>query len=149
MLHHLLTILQVEDTRSDAVLTAAALTAGGIPHVIHVVNDGKKAIAFLQHGPGYADSPRPDLILLDLGLPGLSGQEVLRFIKGDEILQTIPVVVFTTVDTDVSQQMAYKLHANSYVVKPMDLPAFTHIIQSIAAYWSEISSMMPRRLLPV
>jgi len=128
-------ILQVEDTAADSMLTAHALKDS--PHTIRVVPDGQQALSFLQHGDGFADAPRPDLILLDLSLPGLNGHEVLKFIKNDDALKTIPIVIFSTLDTDESQRRAYQNCANSYVLKPSDFARFTAIIQSIALYWSQ------------
>src|SRR5277367_6008368 len=125
----LLTILQVEDTPSDAILTAHALQTGDVPYSIHVVQDGRQAICFLNRQEGFANAPRPDLIILDLNLPGLDGHEVLKFIKDDEGLRAIPVVVFTTLATKESQLKAYEGRANSYVVKPQDLDSFTEKIQ--------------------
>ena len=130
-----LMILQVEDTAADSLLTAHALK--DLPHTIRVIPDGQQALAFLQKADGFAEAPRPDLILLDLSLPGLNGQEVLKFIKNDDALKTIPVVIFSTLDTDESQRRAYKNCANSYVLKPSDFAQFTAIIQSIAFYWSQ------------
>jgi CheY-like chemotaxis protein len=144
MLNRPLTILQVEDTPSDVVLTAHALRTVGIPYLIHVVRDGQQAVAFLKRDEGFSDAPRPDMILLDLSLPRLNGHEVLRVIKSDKSLRTIPVVIFTTLDTDEGQQLAYELCANSYVVKPPDLAKFSAAIQSIVSYWGKTSSLMPR-----
>jgi CheY-like chemotaxis protein len=135
-----LTILQVEDTPSDVVLTAHALKAGNVPYSIHVVKDGRQALVFLQHGEGFAEAPRPDLILLDLSLPFMNGQKVLEFIKNHPSLKAIPVVIFTTLATDASKKLAYDHHANSYVAKPTDFAQFTSTIQSIAAYWGRIST---------
>src|ERR1700683_2762108 len=114
--HRPITILQVEDTAADAQLTARAMNLVNIPHSLHVVTDGAKALEFLQRTGIYSKAPRPDLILLDLELPKLNGNEVLEFIKGDEQLKTIPVVIFSTQDTAASKKHAYELHANSYVV---------------------------------
>jgi chemotaxis family two-component system response regulator Rcp1 len=144
MLTRPLTILQVEDTPSDVVLTDYALKGGEIPYLIHVVRDGLQAVAFLKRDEGFSDAPRPHMILLDLSLPRLNGHEVLRVIKSDDSLRTIPVIIFTTLDTDESQKLAYELCANSYVVKPLDLAKFTSVIQSIASYWGKTSSIMPR-----
>jgi CheY-like chemotaxis protein len=140
-----LTILQVEDTPSDAILTAHALREGPVQHSIHVVGDGNKALVFLKRGEGFADCPRPDLIILDLSLPGLNGHEVLDVIKKDESLRTIPVVVFTTLDTVESLRLAYEQCANSYIVKPLGLAEFTKKVQSIASYWSETCLPAPSR----
>jgi len=138
-------ILQVEDTRSDVVLTAHALKSAGIPYTLQVVGSGSEAISFLQRKEGFEGVPRPDLILLDLSLPGVNGHDVLKFVKSDSELKTIPVVVFTTMAAEESQVMAYENSANSYVLKPLDLEKFTSVVQSIAAYWCLTSSLVPVR----
>jgi CheY-like chemotaxis protein len=138
-----LTILQVEDTPSDAELTAYAMHLADIPHSLHVVTDGAQALDFLKRAGLFSDAPRPDIILLDLDLPRLNGSEVLEFIKEDDELKTIPVIIFSTSDTAESKMHAYELHANSYVVKPMDLAAFTKKVRSIADYWCNTSEMAP------
>jgi CheY-like chemotaxis protein len=131
------TILQIEDTPSDVVLTAHALE--GFPHKIHVAKDGEQGMALLQDGDGFNPPLHPDLILLDLSLPILDGYDVLMLIKNDESLKTIPVIVLSTFDTEESRQIAYLRHADSYVVKPMDLAGFTAAIQSVASHWYEAS----------
>jgi chemotaxis family two-component system response regulator Rcp1 len=100
-------ILQVEDTPSDAALTAHALRECAVPHVIHVVQNGQRALQFLKQAERFGDAPRPDLILLDLSLPGMNGHEILKAIKHDDSLKTIPVVVFTTLSTEDSQRLAH------------------------------------------
>jgi chemotaxis family two-component system response regulator Rcp1 len=140
-----LSILQVEDTPSDAHLTAYAMHLADVPHSLHVVTDGSQALDFLKRAGRYADAPRPDLILLDLDLPRLHGSKVLEFIKQDDGLKTIPVIIFSTSDTAESKKHAYELHANSYVVKPMDLAAFTKKVRSIADYWCNTSETAPMR----
>jgi two-component system, chemotaxis family, response regulator Rcp1 len=137
--HGVFIILQVEDTPVDAELTAYAMKLVDIPHSVYVVEDGAKALDFLRHVAPYRDAPRPDLILLDLELPKLHGSEVLEFVKSDKELKTIPVIIFSTEDTDASKTRAYELHANSYVVKPMNLDTFMKKVHSIAEYWSNTS----------
>jgi CheY-like chemotaxis protein len=129
------TILQIEDDPSDVALTAHALA--DFSFRVIVAKDGEEALVFLQDGNGFQPRVRPDLILLDLSLPVLNGYDVLRIIKNDDSLRQIPVVIFSTLDTDESRQLAFLHHANSYVAKPMDFTAFTAMIQSIAAYWSK------------
>jgi chemotaxis family two-component system response regulator Rcp1 len=133
------TILQVEDTLEDAQLTAYAIKSAEIPHAIHVVTDGAQAIDFLKQSEPFGDQPRPDLILLDLELPKLNGSEVLEFIKADDRLRTIPVIIFSTADNVESKKHAYELHANSYVVKPMLMDEFVKKVQAIANYWYNTS----------
>jgi CheY-like chemotaxis protein len=130
-----LIILQIEDTPSDAALTAEALKESDIPYTIRVVPDGKRALGFLKNAKGFEDAPRPDLILLDLDLPGLNGGEILRIIKNDEKLKIIPVIIFTTQGTEEVQRNAYENFANSFVVKPLDFAKFMETVQSIASYW--------------
>jgi CheY-like chemotaxis protein len=126
-------ILQIEDTPSDVVLTKRALEA--FPHIMHVAQDGEQAMALLQDGDGFNPPVRPDLILLDLSLPVLNGYDVLRLIKNDDSLRSIPVIVFSTLDTEESREYALAQQADSYVAKPMDFVGFTTMIQSIATQW--------------
>ncbi len=136
-----LIILQVEDTLSDAQMTAYALDLGEISHSMHVVSDGSQAMDFLRRTGQYCYAPRPDLILLDLELPILGGNEVLEFIKSDNHFKAIPVIIFSTQDTAESKAHAYELHANSYVVKPMDMATFVKRVQSIGDYWCNTSEV--------
>jgi CheY-like chemotaxis protein len=138
--HRPLVILQVEDTPSDVLLTARAMELCEVPHLIHVVSDGKSAIEFLTRQGPHEHAPRPDLILLDLELPRLSGTDVLEFVKNNDALKSIPVIIFSTCEAAPIQKHAYDLHANSYVVKPSDLETFTRRVQSIADYWCNTSA---------
>lgn len=110
-------------------------------NTISVVDDGVEALAFLRKQAPYADARRPDLILLDLNLPRKSGREVLAEIKVDPALKYIPVVVLTTSQAEEDVWMAYELHANSYVVKPLDLAAFVQTVQSIRHYWLSVVTL--------
>jgi two-component system, chemotaxis family, response regulator Rcp1 len=128
-------ILQVEDQQSDAALTAYALQKSGLNYSIRVVGDGKQAIDLLRltaNEPGSL----PDLVLLDLNLPIVDGHEVLRQVKTDPALMSIPVVMFSTSEEHESRRLAYELHANSYVVKPSELHAFVAAVKSIVTYWA-------------
>jgi CheY-like chemotaxis protein len=136
-----LRILQVEDSPADVELTAYAMRDGGLPYSLQVVTDGSQALAFLKRSESYCDAPRPDLILLDMELPGLTGDQVLEFVKSDDDLKTIPVVIFSSYDTEDRKKHAYELYANSYVVKPMDMATFKQKVQSIAEYWRNTSEV--------
>lgn len=136
-----LIILQVEDSTADALLTASAMEGGDIPYSLYLIPDGAEAIDFLKRRGSHRDAPRPHVVILDLDVPSLNGNEVLEFIKGDADLMTIPVIIFSGRDTAQSKQYAYEHHANSYVVKPMDLAGFTKKIQSIAEYWGDTSEL--------
>lgn len=128
-------ILLVEDNPGDIRLTREALNEGNIPNQLHIVDDGEKAIAFLNHLPPYAQAQAPDLILLDLNLPRRGGLEVLQMVKTSEALMHIPVVIFTTSQAEDDIMSAYNLHANCYITKPIDLEQFTNSVRSIEAFW--------------
>jgi CheY-like chemotaxis protein len=128
-------ILLVEDSPSDVAMTTAALRDGRIANVIHVVDDGEKAMAFLRREGEYAGAPRPDLILLDLNLPRKDGSEVLAEVKSDTDLHTIPVVILTTSAAESDVLRAYELHANSYVTKPVGFDNFFNVIRGIDDFW--------------
>ncbi|MBC8099078.1 MAG: response regulator [Armatimonadetes bacterium] len=136
-------ILLVEDNPGDVRLTREALRDGKLHNVLHVVQDGVEALDFLQRRGTYADAPRPDIILLDLNLPRMSGREVLALIKNDPALQTIPVVVLTTSDDERDILASYSLHANCYITKPIDMKQFVVIVQSIKDFWFSIVKLPP------
>jgi CheY-like chemotaxis protein len=131
-------ILLVEDNPGDARLTREALKDGKILHTLEVVPDGIEAMAFLKQRGTYAHAPRPDLILLDLNLPRKDGREVLAEIKADEVLKRIPVVVLTTSAAEVDILSSYDLHANCYIVKPVDLDQFLKVVQGVEDFWLTI-----------
>ncbi|MEI6778294.1 MAG: response regulator [Chloroflexales bacterium] len=139
--HPSIKILLVEDSLSDVLIMQDALAEIRVRGSIHVVDDGVKALAFLRNQPPYANALRPDLILLDWNLPRKNGYEVLTEIKSDPILQTIPVVVLTTSQAAEDVAKAYKLHANCYVVKPLEFGTFVHAIQSIQHFWLDVVTL--------
>lgn len=137
-------ILLVEDNPADVRLTQEALKDGKLLNTLSVVGDGVEAIAFLRRQGKYADAPRPDLILLDLNLPKKDGREVLAEIKTDETLKSIPVVVLTVSKAEEDILKTYKLHANCYITKPVDLDQFISVTQSIEDFWFSIVKLPPK-----
>ena len=130
-----LQILLVEDSPSDVAMTATAMREGPVAHELHVVDDGEKAMAFLRRQGEYANAPRPDLVLLDLNLPRMDGREVLAEVKSDPLLELIPVVVLTTSKAEADILRSYRLHANAYITKPVDLENFFSAIHGIENFW--------------
>ena len=128
-------ILLVEDNPADVRLTREALKEGKVENQLNVVQDGVEALAYLRKQGKYREARRPGLILLDLNLPRMDGREVLREIKGDEQLMTIPIIVLTTSTAEQDVAGSYGLHANSYVTKPVDLDKFIAVIRSIEDFW--------------
>src|SRR5690242_9218498 len=108
-------VLLVEDDRSDVDLTKEALDEAKVQIKLNVVEDGEKAMAFVRQEAPFTHSVRPDLILLDLNLPKKDGREVLREIKSDPDLKTIPVVVLSTSDSDTDVISSYELGANCFI----------------------------------
>ena len=137
-------ILLVEDNEGDVRLTREALKEGRIRNRLHVVQDGEQALAFLRREGTYAESPRPDLILLDLNLPRLDGREVLASIKNDPALKSIPVVVLTSSRTEQDLLRAYDLHANCFITKPVEFEQFIEVVRSIEDFWLTIVVLPPR-----
>ncbi len=128
-------ILLVEDSPGDARLAREGLSQCKIRNTLHIVDDGVKAMAFLNRRGEYATAPRPDLILLDLNLPKKDGREVLREIKEHASFKTIPVVILTTSRDAQDINKTYSLHANCYVTKPLDLNQFLDVVRSIEDFW--------------
>lgn len=131
----LLHILLVEDNAGDVRLTREALRDAKVHLDLHVAGDGIEAMDFLYRRGAYAESPRPDLILLDLNLPKKDGREVLEEIKTNPLLKAIPVVVLTTSSSAADIDRSYQLHANCYVSKPVDLEGFLQVVRSIDGFW--------------
>lgn len=136
-------ILLVEDNPGDHRLTQEALREGKVYNNLHWVKDGVEALDFLKRRGAYSESPRPDIILLDLNLPKKDGREVLSEIKGDDELRHIPVVILTTSKAEEDVLRSYDLHANCYVTKPVDLDKFIVVVQSIDRFWLTIVTLPP------
>ena len=136
-------ILLVEDNPGDVRLIKEAFREGKVLNILHVVEDGVEAMAFLRRENTYAQAPRPGLILLDLNLPRKDGREVLAEIKGDENLKRIPVVILTSSKSEEDVFRTYNLHANAYVAKPMGLNEFMATVRSIEDFWLVIVKLPP------
>jgi chemotaxis family two-component system response regulator Rcp1 len=136
-------ILLIEDNPGDVRLISEGLKGSRIFNHISVVYDGEEASDFLFKRGKYWNAPTPDIILLDLNLPKKDGRKLLAEIKQDQKLQRIPVVVLTSSNAEADISMAYQLHANSYLQKPLDLSEFMAMIQSFEQYW------LTRVILPI
>ena len=131
-------ILFVEDNPADVRLTLEALQEFKLRNEIYVVGDGEEAMAFLRHSGPHAQSPRPDLILLDLNLPKKDGREVLAEVKSDPDLKSIPVVVLTISEAEKDVSFLSELHADGYLSKPVDLKQFVSIVNFVDDFWLAI-----------
>ena len=135
-------ILLVEDSPEDRELTNRALTKSRVANVIVCVNDGAEALDFLFVRGAYADRvdvERPRLVLLDLKLPKVDGIEVLRQIRGDSRLHTLPVVVLTSSSEERDLVDSYELGVNSFVTKPVKFDDFQRVVEDIGLYWMLIN----------
>ena len=137
-------ILLVEDNLGDARLAEEALKDSKIHNNLYHVEDGVEAMQFLHRQGEYAHAPHPDLVLLDLNLPRKDGREVLREIKDDPMLRLVPVVVLTTSEAERDLVKSYGLHANAYIVKPLDLDGFVEVVQGVKDFWLTIVKLPPR-----
>jgi CheY-like chemotaxis protein len=134
-----LEILLVEDNPGDVFLFARALESGAPPCRLRTVANGKEAVDFLKKTGSYAEETRPDLVVLDLNLPLLSGREVLKKIKSDPALQEIPVVIFSSSSDPRDVHQSYQLQANAYLVKDAAADRFRDIVLALARFWSATS----------
>jgi chemotaxis family two-component system response regulator Rcp1 len=139
-------ILLVEDNPADVRLTQEALKEGKVLNNLSVAEDGEEALNFLNRNGKYANSPRPDLILLDLNLPKKNGGEVLAEIKEDSNLRRIPAVILTISKDEQDIIKSYNLHANCYVIKPVDLDQFIRVVKSVEDFWLTVVKLPPNEL---
>jgi len=136
--HYQRPILLVEDNPMDVDLTRRAFARRKINNPVQVARDGEEALSQVERWQ--AGEPLPMLILLDLKLPRVDGLEVLRRLKSDPDFLHIPVVVLTTSSEDKDVQMAYRLGANSYIVKPVDFDRFIEMVGQIQDYWCHLNT---------
>ena len=128
-------ILLVEDSLMSARLTMGALRKGNVPHRLTWLTDGGEALEFLHRRGKYRQAPRPDLILLDLGLPGRDGREVLAEVRATEELKDIPVVVLTASTDEEIKAQTERLQVESYLTKPVDLEKFQRLVTQLSRFW--------------
>lgn len=141
------TILIVEDDPVDTELLIEALQDDRLVNEVKYVRDGTELMNYLRQENGFRDksqSPRPDLILLDLNLPKMDGREALKEVKSDPNFRRIPVIVMTTSKSEEDIYLSYNLGANSYIVKPFSFDSMVEIIRSVKKYWFDIVELSPR-----
>jgi CheY-like chemotaxis protein len=136
-------VLLVEDSPSDIRLAQEGLRRATARCRVHVVRDGRQALAFLRRTEPFTAAPRPSLILLDLNLPRMDGRELLAEIKNDASLRTIPVCVLTTSTDPRDILQSYDLHANCYITKTMDVGDFLHKLDKTCEFWLAVVSLPP------
>ncbi|MEO7193041.1 MAG: response regulator [Vicinamibacterales bacterium] len=136
-------ILLVEDNPGDARLTREALALSKIRNTLHYARDGEQAMLFLRHQGEFHSSPSPDLVLLDLNLPRRDGREVLDEIKRDPLLKHIPVVILTSSQAEEDILRSYRLHANCFITKPVDLEQLAKVVQGIEQFWFTLVKLPP------
>ena len=127
-------ILMAEDEENDVEFTRQAFKQARVLNALNVVSDGDEVFPYLQN----PDKPTPDLILLDLNMPKMSGIEVLNKLKGHEEYKKIPVVILTSSDSDSDVLKSYENHANCYVRKPIGYQQFGEIIAAIESFWLSV-----------
>jgi CheY-like chemotaxis protein len=135
----------IEDSRADAMIVERALRDGGVPHRLTVIPDGRQALDYLF---GLLDEPaepdrQPDLILLDLNLPGLDGHQVLDRIKTDPRLRVLPVVVLTTSCREEDVLRTYQAGANTYIPKPAEYSGYRQVLSALRTYWLDTALRAP------
>ena len=141
------TVLIAEDDSVDIELLIESLQGDGLVHEVKYVSDGSELMDYLRQEDSFSDkseSPRPDLILLDLNLPKMDGREALRKIKSDPNFRRIPVIVMNTSKSEEDIYQSYDLGANSYIVKPFSFDSMVEIIRSVKEYWFDIVEPAPK-----
>jgi chemotaxis family two-component system response regulator Rcp1 len=128
-------ILLVEDNEGDIILTTEAFKDMKLENNISVVKDGEEALRFLKKQGEFQKAPTPQLVLLDINLPGIDGKQLLDIIKKDDALKEIPVVMLTCSDTDADISDCYDKHVNWYITKPIDYDKYTKVMHEIEAFY--------------
>ena len=136
-------ILLVEDNVGDVVLTREAFKESKLHNKLNVVQDGEEALDYLYKRSGFENVSTPDIILLDLNIPKMDGTEVLAKIKEDEDLKRIPTAILSSSKAEQDIVKSYDLHANSYVLKPVDMATFKEVAKAIENFWFAVVLLPP------
>lgn len=138
-------ILLVEDSALDVELTLEAFKENRLANAVFTVRDGEEALEYLFRTGRYASRPEgnPILVLLDLNMPRVNGLEVLRKVKADHGLKSVPIVMLTTSREERDLEEAYRLGANAYVVKPVNFPEFVSAIRRLGGFWALLNFPPP------
>ena len=136
------TIMLVEDNPDHVLLAKRALKISGITSTLIVMADGEEALAYLTSA---AQQPLPRVILLDLGLPGMSGLDVLKCIRNESHMRDLPVVILSTSDEETDKRESYAIGANSYIMKPIEFNRFVHVIQRLGEYWLHLNEFYDKQ----
>jgi CheY-like chemotaxis protein len=140
-------ILLVEDNEGDILLTKEALEDAKIYINLSVVTDGKEAMDFLGKQGKYADADLPDILLLDVNLPKKNGHEVLKYVKEDENLKHIPVIMLTTSSSQRDINLSYNNYANCFITKPVEANDFLAVVTTIENFWISVVKLPTKRIL--
>ncbi|HLU88899.1 MAG TPA: response regulator [Cyclobacteriaceae bacterium] len=134
-------ILLVEDNEGDIVLTKEAFEDASLSYNINVARDGKEGMQYLEKKGKFADAETPDMVLLDINLPKKNGHEVLHFIKSNDSLKHIPVIMLTTSNSENDVEKSYKNHANCHIIKPIEVEDFLYVMANIESFWINIARL--------
>ncbi|MEM6317775.1 MAG: response regulator [Bacteroidota bacterium] len=143
-MYHSIQILLVEDNEGDVLLIKKAFADARLANKINVCRDGQEGYEFLKKIGDFEDAPTPDLILLDINMPRVTGLELLEIIKQDEQLKVIPVIMLTTSTSEEDILKSYQLHVSSFVQKPVEFVEFLDAVQQIQDYWFSIVRFPPK-----
>jgi two-component system, chemotaxis family, response regulator Rcp1 len=139
-------ILLVEDNEGDILLTKEAFEEAKIPVRLSFVKNGKEAMDFLTRQGKYPDAEQPDLVLLDVNLPKKNGHEVLQFIKEDESLKHIPVIMLTTSSSERDINLSYQYQVNCFITKPVDVDDFLKVVATIENFWISVVKLPTHKI---
>jgi len=131
-------VLVVEDNRPEQLIIKEAFTEAGVDHDLHMVKDGIEALEFLEGKGAFHDAPQPDLVLLDLNMPGKNGLEVLSDIKNNPKWVHIPVLIFSNSEFPKDICKCYALGVNAYLSKPVDFQGFIDLARAIDTFWFKL-----------
>jgi two-component system, chemotaxis family, response regulator Rcp1 len=136
-----LNILVVEDSAGDVELIRTGFKQSTVAHNLYVAPDGFAAMDFLLKAGEFKNTPKPDLVILDINLPGMNGHEVLAKIRSNEEIKKTPVIILSSSSSKTDVEQSYKMNVNSYVTKPMELQDFLVAIKSIESFWLSIAEL--------
>ena len=139
-------ILLIDDSPADVKIIERALREASVQHRLTVIHDGRRALEYMQRlcDPATPADREPDLVLLDLNLPGVDGSAILAEIKSHRFLKAIPVVILSTSMREEDVLSTYQAGANTFIQKPSEYPRYRDLVVTLRAYWHETALRVPR-----
>jgi len=132
-------VLLIEDNKGDAILLKRAFKRADVSGNVTIANTAEIGLAMLRHEAGFSDTPLPDIMLLDINLPAMSGNQFLEIVRSDPVFKLIPVIMMSSSEAELDIYAAYKSYASGFITKPFSPLEYDKLVKTIEDYWFKLN----------